>query len=124
MRRRDFLAAIGASAGWSIEAQAQQGNRIRLIGAFFERRWSDPPDWQAHADGIVSISKLKEGDTDTNTLMMRFDRGAGCVWNTRRFGIDQGLRPWTPAVKGIRIKGSASSPPGSRRCGSGRQRCP
>ena len=51
-------------------------------------------DWNAHADGIVSISKLKEGDTDTNTLIMRFDRGADCVWNCRpyapRFGSDQG----------------------------------
>ncbi len=41
MGRRDFLAAIGASAGWSIEAQAQQGNRMPRIGAFFKRRWSD-----------------------------------------------------------------------------------
>jgi hypothetical protein len=94
MGRRDF----GASAGWPA------------------------------GDGFVSISKVKEGDTDINTLIMRF--GPRCRLRLElspirpRFGSVQGLRPWTPAVMGVRIKGSASAPPGSRRCGSGRQQCP
>jgi hypothetical protein len=71
MGRRDFLAAIGASAGQSIEAQRQQGNRMQRIG--LSEGGATATDWNAHADdGIVSICKLKEGDTDTNTLTMRF----------------------------------------------------
>jgi hypothetical protein len=47
MGRRDFLAAIGASAGWWIEAQAQQSNRMRRIAAFFKGKWSDRPTLMA-----------------------------------------------------------------------------
>lgn len=42
MRRRDFIAAIGASAGWSLTARAQQRDRMRRIGVLLEGTETDP----------------------------------------------------------------------------------
>ena len=43
MRRREFIAVLGAAAaGWPLGARAQQSNRPRLVGALFAMAPSDP----------------------------------------------------------------------------------
>jgi hypothetical protein len=35
MRRRQFIAGLGSAAVWPLAALAQQGERVRRIGALF-----------------------------------------------------------------------------------------
>jgi len=43
MRRRDFIAAVGgAAASWPLAAHAQQGERMRRIGALLAIAEDDP----------------------------------------------------------------------------------
>jgi putative ABC transport system substrate-binding protein len=42
LRRREFIAALGGAAAWSLAAWAQQGERVRRVGVLMGRDESDP----------------------------------------------------------------------------------
>ena len=42
MRRRQFIAGLGSTVAWPVLARAQQGERVRRIGALLARTESDP----------------------------------------------------------------------------------
>jgi putative ABC transport system substrate-binding protein len=46
IRRREFLALLGAAVAWPLAARAQQPERMRRIGVFSARS-ADDPEWQA-----------------------------------------------------------------------------
>ena len=42
MRRREFIAGLGAGAVWPLAARAQQGDRVRRIGMLMTLSADDP----------------------------------------------------------------------------------
>ena len=46
MRRREFVLLLGGVAAWPVAAPAQQGERVRRIGAL-NALPADDPEWQA-----------------------------------------------------------------------------
>ena len=47
MRRREFIAGLGAAAAWPVVAQAQPRERVRRIGFILSALAPDDPEGQA-----------------------------------------------------------------------------
>jgi putative tryptophan/tyrosine transport system substrate-binding protein len=54
MRRREFIAGLGAGAAWPAVARAQQGDRVRRIGVLMAHQNDDP-------DGQAEMAVLRRG---------------------------------------------------------------
>ena len=74
MKRREFITLIGGAAAWPLAATAQQGNRVRRIGALMAYDENDP-------EGKLRVSAFTRaladlGWTDGHNLRMEL-RWAG-----------------------------------------------
>src|SRR5262245_11964749 len=87
MRRREFITLFGgAAAAWPLAARAQQGQRLRRIGALMLTSEADP-----RAEGYVASfrQRLQElGWVDGRNALIDIRWGAGDSANFRRHAAD------------------------------------
>jgi putative ABC transport system substrate-binding protein len=75
MRRREFIAGLGSAAAWPAVAGAQQGDRVRRIGALMPQDENDPEYKLRVAAFTRALADL--GWTDGRNVRMEFRWGGG-----------------------------------------------
>src|SRR6516164_328037 len=91
MRRREFIAGLGAAA-WPAVARAQQGDRVRRIGVLMPADENDPlmePRLSAFTQALADL-----GWTDGRNLRMDLRRYGGDINRMRALAQELvGLQP-------------------------------
>jgi putative ABC transport system substrate-binding protein len=92
MRRREFIAGLGAAAVWPVVARAQQGDRVRRIGVLMS---SDENDAVAKAQVSALAQALADlGWTDGGNLRMDLRWGGSDINRIRALPRELvGVRP-------------------------------
>jgi putative tryptophan/tyrosine transport system substrate-binding protein len=86
MRRRDFIAGIGAAA-WPLMARAQQGDRMRRVGVLASNLAADDPEWQSRSTAFVQgLQQL--GWTAGRNLRIDFRFGLGDPDRLRKYAME------------------------------------
>jgi putative tryptophan/tyrosine transport system substrate-binding protein len=75
MRRRAFIAGVGAAAVWPLAARAQQAERIKRVGVLQALAGDDPDAQASHAAFKKGLQNL--GWTDGGNLQIEVRWGAG-----------------------------------------------
>ena len=94
MKRREFIAGLGSAAAWSVVARAQQGERLRRIGALMAYDENDP-EAKTYLSGFTQgLAQL--GWTDGRNMRIDVRWAAGDVDRARIFA--KGLVDLQPDV--------------------------
>ena len=75
MRRREFIAGLGSAAAWPAVARAQQGKRVRRIGALMAYDESDHTGQDLFSAFKRGLAELGWTDGDTVRLDVRWGSG-------------------------------------------------
>jgi putative ABC transport system substrate-binding protein len=90
--RRDFIAGLGGAAAWPLAAHAQQGNRVRRIGALTLGDENDPEGKRRVTAFTQALAVL--GWTDGRNVRMDLRWGGGDTDRIRAFAQELvGLKP-------------------------------
>ena len=88
MKRREFMSLIGgAAAAWPLTARAQQGERVRRIGALAGGVAADDSDAQANFAAFLQVLQ-QLGWTDGRNLRIDYRWGLGNVDNIRKYAAE------------------------------------
>jgi putative ABC transport system substrate-binding protein len=71
--RREFIALLGGAAAWPLGARAQQGDRVRRVGALM-------PFAETDRGGRQAIQSFREGLTNLGWIEGRNLRIAASMW--------------------------------------------
>jgi putative ABC transport system substrate-binding protein len=83
MRRREFIAALGGAATWTVVARAQQSEHMRRIGAMMLLAEDDPE--QKHRTEAFLQGLQQSGWTDHGNVQIDYRWGAGDSVRARRY---------------------------------------
>ena len=92
MKRREFIAGLGSAAAWPVVARAQQGDRVRRIGALNGANEDDPEGKLRYSAFIQALAGL--GWTDGRNMRMDLRWGGGDANRIRALAQELvGLQP-------------------------------
>jgi putative tryptophan/tyrosine transport system substrate-binding protein len=92
MRRRQFIVGLGSAAAWPVVTRAQQGPRMRRVGALMALDQTDPEARDQLSAFTQELAKL--GWIEGRTLRMDVRWSGGSIDRARTFAKDLvGLRP-------------------------------
>jgi putative ABC transport system substrate-binding protein len=75
LRRREFIAGLGGAAAWPLAARAQQGDRVRRIGALMPYEENDPV-WKTFVSAFIqALADLGWADGRNVRIVLRSQRG-------------------------------------------------
>jgi putative ABC transport system substrate-binding protein len=83
MRRREFIAGLGAAAAWPLVARAQQGDHVRRIGVLMGGDENDPFSKLQRSTLTQALAGL--GWTDGRNVLMDFRWAGGDINRIRAF---------------------------------------
>jgi putative tryptophan/tyrosine transport system substrate-binding protein len=86
MRRREFIAALGGAAAWPLAARAQQGERMRRIGALMNLAADDSESQVRVVAFAQGLSEL--GWTEAHNVRIEFRWAAGEVDRFRSYAAE------------------------------------
>src|SRR5215210_6719700 len=87
MKRREFVAGVGATAAWPLAARGQQPERMRRIGVLLGGTASDTPEAQANIAPFLEILQ-QLGWTEGRDIRIDYRWGAGQVDNIRKYAAE------------------------------------
>jgi putative tryptophan/tyrosine transport system substrate-binding protein len=86
MRRREFIAGLGAAA-WPVIARAQERERVRRIGVLVGGLAADDPEWQTRGTAFVQgLAQL--GWIDGRNVRIDYRFGSGDPERQRRYAAE------------------------------------
>jgi putative ABC transport system substrate-binding protein len=86
LKRREFIALLGATAAWPRVARAQQGERVRRIGVLTNLAEHDPEERRRVAAFTQALQKL--GWQDGRDVQIDYRRTGGDAERTRRYAAE------------------------------------
>jgi len=86
MRRREFITLLGGAAAWPLAARAQQGKRVRRVGALLPLAASDPQVQARYAAFLQRLQQL--GWTVGNNVQIDSRWSAGNEDDTRKYAAE------------------------------------
>ena len=75
LQRREFITLLGGAAAWPLAARAQQGERVRRIGALMTYDETDPEGKRRYSAFTQALAAL--GWTDPRNVRMELRWGRG-----------------------------------------------
>ncbi|MEA2896745.1 MAG: hypothetical protein QOJ84_2360 [Bradyrhizobium sp.] len=86
MRRREFIAGLGAAAAWPLAAHAQTAERMRRIGVLAGVAADDPEGQVRNAAFLQGLRQL--GWTDRRNMRIEYRWAAGSAGDLRKYAAE------------------------------------
>jgi putative ABC transport system substrate-binding protein len=86
VKRREFITLLGSAAAWPLAAQAQQPQRVRLIGVLLSTHEDDPARRAQLAAFVQGLTELGWADGHNVRLDVRWT--AGSIEAARRYAAE------------------------------------
>jgi putative tryptophan/tyrosine transport system substrate-binding protein len=84
--RREFIAGLGGAVAWPLAAHAQQGGRMRRIGALMNLSVDDPESLSRVTAFVQGLQEL--GWTDGRNVRIDFRWGAGDAERLQKYAVE------------------------------------